>query len=204
MKSFAIFLIMLLISTALSFPLPWFRMNHGSHQKDASVSSDSISQFLPLANSLQSTINALKSPPSSSSNDNNNLLNTIFPNGVNPVQILQIAAQVQQLQQAISSASANSASPTSSTVNIASDLLNLITLIRSPSPKSTSSQFQSDLANLIAKYVPDAQSQASLLSLIQQIKNNTLTPDSIKFDNSIPADFWVALHSLVQKYTQSN
>lgn len=203
MRSLA-FVVLFMLTTTWALPLPWFRTNNKKHNKDASVSSQ-INQFQPLVSSLQSAITAVQA--TSPAGSNNNGLSAIFPNGVSLTQIFQIAQQVGNLQQAISSASSNSAKPTTSAINITSDLLNLVTLIRSPqsankSSLSTSQQFQNDLNSLITQYVSDSQTQANLLQLIQQIKNGKLSLDSIKFDQNVPIDFYVALHQLITKYTQ--
>lgn len=202
MRSLA-FVLLFMLTTTWALPLPWFRTNNKKHNKDASVSSQ-INQFQPLVSSLQSAITAVQATPPAGSN--NNALSAIFPNGVSLTQIFQIAQQVGNLQQAISSASSNSAKPATSAINITSDLLNLVTLIRSPQSanksSSTSQQFQNDLSSLISQYVSDPQAQANLLQLIQQIKNGKLSLDSIKFDQNVPIDFYVALHQLITKYTQ--
>ena len=213
-KSLAIVFLLLSASlTTWALPGPgWFPMNHPQNHQSSSIhyvkdanASPQISQLLPLASSLQAAITSFQSRPSSqnSANVNNNFLNTIFPNGLSPLQVLQLAQQVQNVQQAISAASSNSVSPSTSAINITSDLLNLVTLIRSPTTtnKTASVVFQNELNNLITQYVPDAQSQANLLKLVQQIKTNSFTVDSIKFDKAVPAQFYIALHQLITKYT---
>lgn len=210
-KSLTIVIFLLSASlTTWALPGPgWFRMNptrdHQSSSiryfKDANAPLQ-ISQLLPLASSFQAAVASIQSQPSpQNSANNNNFLNTIFPNGLNAVQVLQLAQQVQNLQQAISAASSNSVSQSTSAINITSDLLNLVTLIRSPTNKTASVQFQNELNNLITQNVPDTQSQANLHKLIQQIKSNTFTVDSIKFDKTVPPQFYIALHQLITKYS---
>lgn len=183
--------VVLLISyTALAFP------KHGINVKIGADTSSSN-----LVSQLQSLV-------SSSSSGSSNLLSLLTgsnSNGLSLSQILQLAQQLQSLQQSVSSVSSGSSSAASSALNITSDLLNVVNILRSPNTNK-SNQFQTDLNSLISQYITDQQSRNSLISLVQQIKNNgtatVVQASNLVMNQSIPNSFYTSLHSLVSKYMQ--